>query len=217
MFKHENYRNLYIVDHPLVLHKLSLMRDEACPKVLFRTLLREIAMLMGYEVTAHLPIEMKPVTTPLETMDAPFVKGKKPVIVPILRAGLGLSDGLEIVMPNARVGHIGLYRDEETKKPVEYLVKLPDLASRSVILVDPMLATGHSAEYALDLLVKHGAERNKIHFMVLVAAPEGVKVIEEAYPDIPVYTATLDRELNEKAYILPGLGDAGDRIFGTKG
>lgn len=216
MFKHQDYKNLYIVDHPLVLHKLSLMREKGCTKIAFRALLKEISMLMGYEVTANFPVTMQPVSTPLESMDAPFIAGKKPVIVPILRAGLGLSDGLEEIMPNARIGHIGLYRDEETQRPVEYLVKLPDMTNRHVVLVDPMLATGHSAKYALTLLEKNGADMDKVNFMVLVAAPEGVRVIEEAYPDIPVYVASLDRELNDKAYILPGLGDAGDRIFGTK-
>ncbi len=216
MNPHETFPNLYVADHPLILHKLSQMRDVACPKSLFAALLKEISLLMGYEVTKGLPMTTTEIETPLCPMDAPVIKGKKPVIVPILRAGLGMSDGLAELMPAARIGHIGLYRDEETKQPVEYLVRLPDPEGRIFILVDPMLATGHSAKYALDLLVRHGADPDQIRFMALVAAPEGVKVLQEAYPQVPIYTAALDSHLNENAYIVPGLGDAGDRLFGTK-
>lgn len=191
------------------------MRETTCDKAQFKILLKEIALLMGYELTRHFPITLKEIKTPLCSMQAPFLEGKKPVIVSVLRAGLGMAEGLEELMPAARVGHIGLYRDEKTKKPVEYLVKLPDSKGRTFIVVDPMLATGGSAKYALDVLVKHGADPKKIRFMALVAAPEGVKVLQDAYPQVPIYTAALDTHLNDHAYIVPGLGDAGDRLFGT--
>ncbi len=216
MKQHATFQNLYVADHPLILHKLSLMRDVSCNKALFKALLKEIALLMGYELTRPLPMTTRPIQTPLCAYDAPVIDGKKPVIVPILRAGLGMAEGLEELMPAARVGHIGLYRDPETKEPVEYLVKLPDAAERLFILVDPMLATGHSARHALDVLVRHGARPEKIRFMVLVAAPEGVAVLQEAYPAVKIYTAALDNHLNENKYIVPGLGDSGDRLFGTK-
>lgn len=211
------FPNLHIVNHPLIQHKLTLMRDVGCNKVMFSHLLHEISMLMGYELTKSLPMTTKEIETPVAPMEAPVIKGKKPAIVPILRAGLGMSQGLEMLMPAARVGHIGLYRDEDTKRPVEYLVKLPEPKGRLFILVDPMLATGHSAKYALDVLVKYGADPEKIRFMALVAAPEGVRVLQDAYPQVPVYAAALDERLNDKAYIVPGLGDAGDRVFGTTG
>ena len=217
MKTHPDFANLHIVDHPLIQHKLTLMRDVACNKVMFSSLLREIALLMGYELTKSLPMTTREIETPVAPMEAPVIKGKKPVIVPILRAGLGMSNALEEIMPAARVGHIGLYRDEETKQPVEYLVKLPDPVGRIFILVDPMLATGHSAKYALDVLVKNGVNPDQIRFMALVAAPEGVKVLADSYPQVPVYVAALDDRLNDHAYIVPGLGDAGDRIFGTTG
>ena len=217
MNRHPDFPNLYVADHPLILHKLSLMRDVSCNKVMFKTLLKELSLLMGYELTRPLPLTTRNIQTPMENMDAPVIEGKKPVIVPILRAGLGMAEGLEELMPSARVGHIGLYRDHETKEPVEYLVKLPDPQGRIFILVDPMLATGNSAKYALDVLVRHGANPKQIRFMALVAAPEGVQVLLDAYPDVPVFVAALDRQLNENAYIVPGLGDAGDRLFGTKG
>jgi uracil phosphoribosyltransferase len=215
MKKHPDFPNLYVADHPLILHKLTLMRETTCDKAQFKILLKEIALLMGYELTRHLPITIKEIKTPLCSMQAPFLDGKKPVIVSVLRAGLGMAEGLEELMPAARVGHIGLYRDEKTKKPVEYLVKLPDAKGRTFIVVDPMLATGGSAKYALDVLVKHGADPKKIRFMALVAAPEGCKVLQDAYPQVPIYTAALDTHLNDHAYIVPGLGDAGDRLFGT--
>lgn len=215
MKRHDKFSNLYVADHPLILHKLSHMRDERCEKVMFKTLLKEISLLMGYEITRHLELTKKKITTPLTEMDAPFLADKEPVIIPILRAGLGMSEGLEELIPTARMGHIGVYRDEETKRPVEYLVKLPDISNSQIILVDPMLATGHSAKYALDLLIQHGADKNNISFLALVAAPEGVEVLSEAYPEVTIHVAALDSHLNEKAYIVPGLGDAGDRIFGT--
>lgn len=215
MKRHDKFSNLYVADHPLILHKLSHMRDERCEKVMFKTLLKEISLLMGYEITRHLELTKKKITTPLTEMDAPFLADKEPVIIPILRAGLGMSEGLEELIPTARMGHIGVYRDEETKRPVEYLVKLPDISNSQIILVDPMLATGHSAKYALDLLIQNGADKNNICFLALVAAPEGVEVLSEAYPEVTIHVASLDSHLNEKAYIVPGLGDAGDRIFGT--
>ena len=205
---------LHIVDHPLITHKLSIMRDERTGSKDFRELLDEIAMLMGYELTRDLPLEPVTIQTPLCKMEAKMVAGRKLAIVPILRAGLGMVDGLLRLVPVAKVGHIGLYRDEVTHKPVEYYCKLPhDVDERLVILVDPMLATGGSAVDALTLLKEHGCQN--IRFMCLVAAPEGVRAVQEAHPDVDIYTASLDECLNDNAYILPGLGDAGDRIFGT--
>tara|TARA_R110000787_G_scaffold137458_3_gene250253 strand:- start:5342 stop:5983 length:642 start_codon:yes stop_codon:yes gene_type:complete len=208
--------NLFIVNHPLVQHKLSIMRDTGTSTGSFRQLLREIALLMGYEITRDLPVEMREIETPLTTMQAPFIAGRKLVIVPILRAGSGMADGLLELAPSARVGHVGLYRDEETKQPQEYLVKLPSAEGRVFILVDPMLATGNSAVHAADVLNRHGVADQNIRFMALVSAPEGVQQFHRSHPDIPVYTAALDSHLNEDAYIVPGLGDAGDRLFGTK-
>lgn len=217
MNPHKDFPNLFVADHPLILHKLSLMRDVSCNKAQFKLLLKEIALLMGYELTRPLPMTTRPIQTPLCAMEAPVLAGKKPVIVPVLRAGLGMAEGLEELMPAARIGHIGLYRDEKTHEPVEYLVRLPSTDGRIFILVDPMLATGNSARHAIDVLVREGAKPEDIRFMALVAAPEGVKVIQESYPMIKIYVAALDNHLNEKAYIVPGLGDAGDRLFGTKG
>ena len=216
MKQHSEFPNLYVADHPLILHKLSLMRDVGCNKVMFKTLLKELSLLMGYELTRPLPLTTREITTPLEKMQAPVIQGKKPAIVPILRAGIGMAEGLEELMPAARIGHIGLYRDPDTKEPVEYLVKLPDPTGRLFILVDPMLATGNSAKHALDVLIRHGADPRQIRFMALVAAPEGVKVLLNHHPQVPVFVAALDSHLNENAYIVPGLGDAGDRMFGTK-
>ncbi len=215
MKTHPDFPVLRVVDHPLVQHKLSLMRETDCEKARFKMLLKEIALLMGYELTRDLPLTTRSIETPLCAMQAPTIEGRKLAIVPVLRAGLGMAEGLEELMPAARVGHIGLYRDEKTKRPVEYLVRLPDPEGRHFILVDPMLATGHSAKHAIDVLVRHGADPTKISLMCLVAAPEGVKVLKESYPQIPVYTAALDEKLNSHAYIVPGLGDAGDRLFGT--
>ncbi len=212
---HPKFPNLHIIDHPLIQHKLTQMRKLKTPKHEFRQLLREIALLMGYEITRDLTLTMETITTPLTTMDAPVIAGPNPAIIPILRAGLGMADGLLELIPEADEGHIGMYRDPITKKPVEYLVKLPSANGRIFFLVDPMLATGNSAVAAVDTLIRHGAEASKIKFMALVAAPEGISVFNEKYPHIPIYTAALDERLNEKAYIIPGLGDAGDRLFGT--
>ena len=206
--------NLHVIDHPLTTHKLSIMRNRKTGSKDFRALLNEIAMLMGYEVFRDLPLEEITIETPITKMKAKMVSGRKLAIVPILRAGLGMVDGLQNLVPVAKVGHIGMYRDPETHKPVEYYCKLPtDIEERLVVLVDPMLATGGSAVDALCKLKEHGC-RN-IRFMCLVAAPEGVKAVQEAHPDVDIYTAALDECLNEHAYIVPGLGDAGDRIFGT--
>lgn len=203
-----------LIDHPLVVHKLSIMRDRRTGSKDFRELLCEISMLMGYELTRDLPLETTPIETPICPMDAQMLAGHVPAIVPILRAGLGMVDGLQRLMPMARVGHIGLYRDPETHLPVEYYCKLPpDVAERPVFLVDPMLATGGSAVDAITLLKSHGCR--DIRFMCLVAAPEGVKAVMDAHSDVNIYAAALDDHLNEHAYIVPGLGDAGDRIFGT--
>ncbi|MEJ2631799.1 MAG: uracil phosphoribosyltransferase [Acidihalobacter sp.] len=207
---------MHVLDHPLIQHKLTLARQEGISTNQFRRLLREIALLMGYEVTRDLPLEHKTIQTPITEMEAPQIQGKKVVIVSILRAGLGMASGLQELMPSAREGHIGLYRDHETKRPVEYMVKLPEPQGRLFILVDPMLATGHSAAYAVDVLNRHGVPDSNIRFLALVAAPEGIKVFQEAHPEVPVYTAALDDHLNDDAYIVPGLGDAGDRLFGTK-
>ncbi len=217
MKAHSEFSNLYVMDHPLIQHKLTLLRDVSCNQVMFNALLREISLLMGYELTRALPLTKKEIETPVSPMLAPILEGKKPVIVPILRAGMGMANGLGEIMPAARVGHIGMYRNEETKEPVEYLVKLPESRDRPFFLVDPMLATGHSAKYALDVLVRHGVKPEQIRFMGLVAAPEGVQVLLDSYPQIPLYAAALDERLNENAYIVPGLGDAGDRLFGTQG
>ena len=206
---------LHIVDHPLIVHKLSIMRNKKTPSKDFRILLDEIAMLMGYELTHDLPLEEIEIETPIQKTTAYRISGKKLAVVPILRAGLGMVDGLLKLVPVAKVGHIGLYRDPETHKPVEYYCKLPtDIEKRTVILVDPMLATGGSAVDALSMLKNKGCKN--IKFMCLVAAPEGVKAVQEAHPDVDIYVSTLDRCLNEHGYILPGLGDAGDRLFGTK-
>lgn len=209
------FPNLHILTHPLIQHKLTQMRKTSTPKHEFRQLLRAIALLMGYEITRELPLKTEHIETPLTSMEAPVKAAPNPAIVPILRAGLGMADGLLELIPEADEGHIGMYRDPETKKPVEYLVKLPHANGRIFFLVDPMLATGNSAVAAVDILIKHGADPSKIKFMSLVAAPEGVRVFNQKYGHIPIYTASLDEKLNEKAYIVPGLGDAGDRLFGT--
>ena len=204
-----------IVDHPLVQHKLTLMRDKEQPTAYFRQLLRETALLLAYEVTRDLPLEIKRVETPIEVMDAPVLSGKKLCFVSVLRAGNGLLEGMLDLMPSARVGHVGLYRDPETLEAVEYYYKVPqDIGERLVIVVDPMLATANSGIAAVDRLKQGGARRLK--FVCLLAAPEGVAAFTAAHPDVPLYTAALDRELNDHGYILPGLGDAGDRIYGTR-
>jgi uracil phosphoribosyltransferase len=216
MKKDPRFPNLFILNHPLIQHKLSYMRDKDTSTRTFRELLRELTLLMGYEVTRDLPITNKRIETPMQVMDAPVIAGRKLAVVPVLRAGIGMSDGLLDLVPSARVGHIGVYRDHETHQPVEYLVRLPDLQERLFILCDPMLATGNSAVHAVDVLRKRGVEPERIVFLALVAAPEGVSVFQAAHPDVKVYVASLDSHLNENAYILPGLGDAGDRLFGTK-
>lgn len=204
-----------VIDHPLVQHKLSLMRDKNTPTNRFRQLLREISVLMGYELLRDLPVELVEIETPLEKMQAPKIEGKKLCLVSILRAGNGFLDGLLDLVPSARVGHVGLYRDPQTLEPVEYYLKLPDdIASRLVVVVDPMLATGNSAIAAVNRVKEEKAVN--IKFLCLLAAPEGLKAFEQAHPDVQVFTAAIDRQLNDHAYILPGLGDAGDRIFGTK-
>lgn len=207
--------HLTIVDHPLVQHKLSLMRDKATSTAEFRRLLREISQLLAYEITRELPMTTQQVETPMEVMDAPMLDGKKLALISILRAGNGLLDGVLELIPSARVGFVGLYRDEETLQPVQYYFKVPDgLDDRLVIAVDPMLATGNSSAAAIDLLKQAGA--TNIRFLCLLAAPEGVARMKEAHPDVPIVTASLDRCLNDQGYIIPGLGDAGDRMFGTK-
>lgn len=207
--------HLTIVTHPLVQHKLTLMRDKSTSTGEFRALLREISALLAYEVTRELELTTRAIETPMQEMDAPVLKGKKLALVSILRAGNGLLDGVLELIPSARVGFIGLYRDEETLKPVQYYCKLPEgLEDRLVIVVDPMLATGNSSAAAVDLLKAAGA--TNIRFLCLLAALEGVARMKEAHPDVPIVTASLDKRLNEKGYILPGLGDAGDRMFGTK-
>ena len=216
MYKHPDFANLFIVDHPLIQHKLTLMRRSETPTSLFRQLLKEVSLLMAYELTQPLPMTKARIETPVAPMDAPVVAGRKPAIVSILRAGLGMAEGLRELLPSAREGHIGLYRDPDSKKPVEYYVKLPEPAGRLFIVSDPMLATGHSAAHAIDVLRRHGVSNQNIRFMALVAAPEGMKVVEDAHPGVHVYAAALDERLDENAYIVPGLGDAGDRLFGTK-
>ena len=204
-----------VVDHPLVQHKLSLMRDEKTPSNVFRQLLREVSLLLGYEVLRDLDMTEVTIKTPLGTMQPPALSGKKLVLVPILRAGQGLLDGLLELVPSARVGHIGLYRDHDTLRPVQYYLKLPsDIGARSVVLLDPMLATGNSAVAAIDRLKEAGAQY--IRFLCLLAAPEGVKAVAASHPDVRIFTAAVDDRLDENGYIVPGLGDAGDRMYGTK-
>lgn len=207
--------HLTVVEHPLVQHKLSIMRQKDVSTGEFRRLLREISQLLAYEVTRELPMTTKRIETPMQEMDAPVLAGRKLALVSILRAGNGLLDGMLELIPSARVGFVGLYRDEETLEPVQYYFKAPsELDERLVIAVDPMLATGNSSAAAIDLLKEQGAK--DIRFLCLLAAPEGVARMKEAHPDVPIVTAALDERLNEKGYILPGLGDAGDRMFGTK-
>ena len=209
------FPTLFILDHPLIQHKLSHMRDKHTSTRTFRQLLREITLLMGYEITRELPMTTEMIETPVAPMNAPVIAGKKIAVVPVLRAGLGMADGLMELIPSARQGHLGLYRGADNQ-PVEYYVRLPELAGRTVIVCDPMLATGNSAVHAVQTLLDRGVARDAIRFLALVAAPEGVKVFADQHPGVPVYVAALDERLNEHAYIVPGLGDAGDRIFGTK-
>ncbi len=213
--KYSLYDNVEIMEHPLIKHKISKMRDVETGSKEFREYVNEIAMLMGYEVTRDLPLMDIQVQTPLAIAKTQIIAGKKLAVIPILRAGLGMVDGMLNLMPNVKVGHIGLYRDHETLQPVEYYCKLPeDIATRDAIIVDPMLATGVSSAAAVGFLKDRGVKN--IKFVCIVAAPEGIKAIAEAHPDIDIYCGTVDDGLNEHGYILPGLGDAGDRIFGTK-
>ena len=204
-----------VIDHPLIQHKLTMIRDKNCGTKVFREVVNEIAMLMAYEVSRDMPLEDLVIETPIEESTQKTLSGKKVAIIPILRAGLGMVDGILELIPAAKVGHIGMYRDEETLEPHEYFVKLPeDIDERQLFIVDPMLATGGSAIMAIDALKKRGASNMK--FVCLVAAPEGVKALQDAHPDVDIYTANLDERLNEHGYIVPGLGDAGDRLLGTK-
>ena len=209
------YENVHLIDHPLVQHKLSLMRNKEASTNSFRRLLNELSTLMAYEVTRDVPMQEVEIETPLEKTTARVIDGKKLVFVSILRAGTGILDGMLSVVPGARVGHIGLYRDPKTLMAVEYYFKMPQaMENRDVIVVDPMLATGHSAIAAVERIKE--LHPKSIKFVCLLTCPEGLKAMHEAHPDVPVYTAAIDRQLNEHGYILPGLGDAGDRIFGTK-
>lgn len=209
--------NFKVIEHPLIQHKLTIIRQETTGTREFRDIVNEIAMLMGYEVLRELPLEDVEIQTPVAKTVQKKLSGKKLAIVPILRAGIGMVDGLLNLVPAAKVGHIGMYRDEETLQPVEYLVKLPeDIDQRQIFVVDPMLATGGSAILAIDSLKSRGVRGENIKFVNLVAAPEGVKALQEAHPDVDIFTAALDEKLNEHGYIVPGLGDAGDRLFGTK-
>ncbi|MBQ7817443.1 MAG: uracil phosphoribosyltransferase [Oscillospiraceae bacterium] len=207
--------NVYVLDHPLIQHKLAILRNKRTPVKEFRELISEISGLMCYEATRNLPLKEVQVETPICTATCHVLAGKKMAIVPILRAGLGMVDKMVDLIPSAKIGHIGLYRDPETHMPVEYYCKLPeDIENRQVFVVDPMLATGGSAVAAIDFLKKHGCKN--IIMMNIIGCPEGVKTVQEAHPDVDIYLAAMDEKLNEHAYIIPGLGDAGDRIFGTK-
>lgn len=208
-------KNVFIMEHPLIQHKISMLRDERTGTNEFRRLIEEITVLMGYEALRDLPLEDIEIKTPIETCLSPMVSGKKLAIVPILRAGLGMVGGILTLVPSAKVGHIGLYRDEETHEPHEYFCKLPaPIEQRTILVLDPMLATGGSAVASVNFIKKHGG--TNIKFMCIIAAPEGIRHFQECHPDVPIYCGHLDRCLNENAYICPGLGDAGDRIFGTK-
>ena len=207
--------NVMVFDHPLIQHKISILRDKSTGTNEFRSLIEEIAMLMGYEALRDLPLKNVKVETPIETCETPMIAGRKLAVVPILRAGLGMVNGILALVPSAKVGHIGLYRDETTHKPHDYYCKLPNpIDERTIIVTDPMLATGGSAVAAVDFIKERGGK--KIKFMSIIAAPEGLKRLHEAHPDVQIYVGHLDRCLNDAAYICPGLGDAGDRIFGTK-
>ena len=207
--------NVFVMDHPLIQHKISLLRDKKTGTNEFRQLVEEIAMLMGYEALHDLPLEDREIETPIETCMTPMIAGKKLAIVPILRAGLGMVSGITALTPTAKIGHIGMYRNEKTHEPVEYFCKLPSpIELRTIVVLDPMLATGGSGCDAVDLIKARGGR--KIKFVCIIAAPEGIKKLHERHPDVEIYIGHVDRQLNENAYILPGLGDAGDRIFGTK-
>ena len=211
----KDYPNVTLLNHPLLKHKISILRDEKTPTSEFRQVVKEIAMMEGYEALRDVETKEVLIKTPIEETKQPVVEGKKLCFVPILRAGMGMVDGFTALVPTARVGHIGLYRDEVTHEPHEYYCKLPNnLEEKQIYVLDPMLATGGSAIDAVKLLKQHGAKH--LHFVCIIAAPEGLKALHEAHPDVDIYVAALDDHLNEKGYIVPGLGDAGDRIFGTK-
>lgn len=208
---------LTILDHPLIQHKLAMLRDKNTGSKDFRDLVEEIAMLMAYEATRNISVEEVEIETPLQKTKAKAILGKKLGIVPILRAGLGMVDGILHLVPTARVGHIGIYRDHVTLEPVEYYCKLPeDLSERDLLILDPMLATGGSAVFAVEFLVKQGAQIENIKYLCLLASPEGIKKLQDSCPEVHIFTAAIDEKLNDRGYILPGLGDAGDRLFGTK-
>jgi len=209
------FPHFFCVDHPLIQHKLTQVRETSCGPFGFRSLLREISLLIGYEISRELELTTRSIRTPMTAMEAPTLVGPSPCIVPVLRAGLAMADGLIDLMPTAQVGHIGVYRDHDTKLPVEYLVRLPKNKGQHFFVVDPMLATGNSLACACDILVRHGVAPAKIRAMALVAAPEGLRVFFKRHPGINVYCAALDERLNENAYIVPGLGDAGDRLYDT--
>lgn len=215
MHKHSGFENLWVANHPVIDHKISQIRDVATDKRIFRENVKQIAQMMSYAVTADLTPSKQEVETPITTYMAPVLKNDFPVIVPILRAGLAMADGLEEILTESTVAHIGMYRDHDTLEAIEYLNKLPDLKDRDVILVDPMLATGNSAELAVNMILAKGADPKRVIFLVLLAAPEGVKHMAKCHKDVRIMSATLDERLNENAYIVPGLGDAGDRSFGT--
>lgn len=215
MRQYSEFPNFYCVDHPLIQHKLTQMRDVSCGAYGFRSLLREISLLIGYEISRGLEVTQKSIHTPMAPMNAPVLAESGPCIVPVLRAGLAMADGLVDLMPTAQIGHIGVYRDHDTKEPVEYLVRLPKNTGQPFFVVDPMLATGNSLVHACDVLVRQGVVPEKIRVMALVAAPEGLRNFFGRYPQIKVYCAALDEKLDGNAYIVPGLGDAGDRMYGT--
>lgn len=208
-------QDLHLADHPLVHDRMARLRDKSCATPEFRKYVREIGRILGLEAARRLPLQKTRIETPIQAMDAQTLKGPPPVIVPILRAGLALADGVLDVLPEASLGHIGVYRDEHTKKPVEYLVRMPPLNEAHYFLVDPMLATGGSAIHAVDILKRRGVPLARVTLIVMVCAPEGIKTLHESHPDLPIVAAALDERLNEAAFIVPGLGDAGDRIFGT--
>ena len=212
---YNNIENITICDHPLIKHKLSIIRQKTTGTNEFRTIIDEISMMIGYEALKDVPLENVAIETPLETAMCPMITGKKPAVVPILRAGLGMVNGMLRLMPAAKVGHIGIYRDEETLEPHEYFCKLPsNISQRAIYVVDPMLATGGSAVEAINFIKQRGGK--DIHFLCIVAAPEGLEKLHAVHPDVKIFVGNLDRELNDKGYICPGLGDCGDRIFGTK-
>lgn len=210
------FDNLHIIHHPLIQHKLTLMRMEETKSGQFRQLLREITFLMGYELTKDFPTKSVPIKTPVAQTTGQLFDDHEVSIIPILRAGLGMADALRELMPTANEGHIGLYRDPISHKPVEYYVKLPKIENQTFIVLDPMLATGHSAVKAIEILLEQGVSRSNIRFLSLITVPEGISVFNEKFGDIPIYVAALDERLNDNAYMVPGLGDAGDRLFGTK-